>query len=62
MSIFLYKILLNYDIYQLLRKESEGVHKLLFEYFWKIKTLPLTQVITWQVLENNLATKDNLER
>jgi len=37
-----------------------GQHTIMYEYFWKIKTLPSTEVVAWRVLQNRVATKDNL--
>ena len=41
--------------------EQGGVGDFLAK-FWKLKTLPSTQVTTWRVLTNSIATKDNLLR
>jgi len=46
--------------YNSLKGDKQFVFGDFFVDFWKLKTLPLTQVTTWRVLTNTIATKDNL--
>jgi len=48
--------------YNSLKKEVRGDDRALFERFWKVKSLTFAQVIAWRVLQNSIATKDNLLR
>ena len=41
-----------------LKEESSS----LYNFFWKIKALPLAHIIAWRVLENKIVTKVNLAR
>jgi len=34
----------------------------MYEYFQKIKALPSTHLVVWGMLQNKVATKDNLLR
>jgi len=42
--------------------ETKGDRSWMFKVFWRIKALPLAHVTTWRMLENKIATKDNLVR
>ncbi|XP_068477364.1 uncharacterized protein [Phaseolus vulgaris] len=46
--------------YAILRGPVEGKSE--FVFLWKTTALPSAQIITWRVLINSIATKDNLER
>jgi len=48
--------------YVSLRGELEGENTSVYENFWRIKAFPSAHVTSWKVLENNVATKANLER
>ena len=48
--------------YDFLKGEAEGGNSRLYDFFWKIKALPLAQVIAWRVIENMLAARVKLER
>ena len=46
----------------MLRKSLSGEHKVMYEFFWKIKTLPSIQVVAWRVLHTRVATREKLSR
>ena len=48
--------------YTVLKGETEGENSRLYNFFWKTKVLPSTQVTTLRVVENKIASKANLER
>jgi len=48
--------------YNSLKVVVGGEDRDIFERFWKVKVLPSAQITTWRVLNNSIATKDNLLR
>jgi len=48
--------------YKSLKLVVGGDDRDLFERFWKVKALPSAQITAWRVLNNSIATKDNLLR
>jgi len=46
--------------YERVRNELRGEKMTVYDKFWRIKALPTTQVRTWRVLNNKVATFDNL--
>lgn len=56
-KMFFVKVEYNY-----LKGKEFSVYWDLFAEFWKLKTLLSTQISTWRVLTNTIATKDNLLR
>jgi len=48
--------------YNSLKLEEQVEEGALFVRFWKLKTLPSTNVTTWRVLHNKIATKETLLR
>jgi len=48
--------------YSLLRGEGKGELSYFYNMFWNYKVLPVVQVLAWEVLENKITTKFNLDR
>ena len=50
------------SVYGLLRGEETEDCLRMYNFFWRIKTLPSAHVTSWRVIENMIATKVNLVR
>jgi len=48
--------------YGFLRGEGNEEDLRRYKFFWSIKTIPSTHIITWRVTENKVACRVNLER
>jgi len=50
------------SVYIILKEEVQGDEVATYECFWRIKALPLSHFAAWRVMEDKIASKENLER